>query len=85
MPEFVLNVQDLDESGKSYVFSVGSSWLAGSLSGARSGEDGRPQGPMASLPFRLARPVAAPRPSVPRSSPYVTPSSSAAEDSKEPG
>ncbi len=46
MPEFVLNVQDLDESGKSYVFSIGSSWLASVLSGTdvradTSAPDGR--------------------------------------------
>ncbi len=33
MPEFVLNVQDIDEVGKSYVFSITPAWLASALSG----------------------------------------------------
>jgi uncharacterized protein len=46
MPEFVLNVQDIDEVGKSYVFSITPAWLASALhgTGVRGADERAPEG-----------------------------------------
>jgi uncharacterized protein len=45
MPEFVLNVQDIDESGKSYDFPVRAAWLASVLKDTDvRGDDAAPEG-----------------------------------------
>jgi len=45
MPQFVINVQDIDEAGKSYVFSLTPAWLASALGGTDVRADERaPEG-----------------------------------------